>query len=231
MLTPTSRGMRAALKQENIEFTMPLKKGFGESQNRSFDSGTDAQNSSFSNSNDDGTPFTVNTEDDNDHEDEEEEDQEQWLASLGVDDSEIKKLNTINSRNIRNAECEDDFSDQSIVLIDGVECQAFFNFLLNSKSTTTKVGRLAGVPPTLLAPVSFPGATLKNLQLHQSKIRMNNIDYQSMELRGVILPHILPYLCLLLSESKETFSASMTGQSNTISFSKAAQRLIEGIIF
>lgn len=228
-LTPTTRGLRAALKQEDIEFTMPLKV----SKNRSFDSGTVQQNScSFSNS-DDGTggKLAVDNGNDNDDDDEDDDDHEKWLASLGVDDSEIKKINSVHTRAQRTAECEDDFSDHSIVLVEGVECQAFFNFLLNSKSTTTKVGRLAGVPPTLLAPVCFPGATLRSLQVRSSKVRLDAIDYHSIELKGVILPHIFQYLCSILSDKKDLFSATMTSHPSTISFSKAAQQLIEGLWF
>lgn len=58
LLTPTSRGMRAALKQEDIEFTMPMKKtaqvqdagGGKQDLNRSGESGISVNNGSFSNS-------------------------------------------------------------------------------------------------------------------------------------------------------------------------------------
>lgn len=51
LLTPTSRGMRAALKQEDIEFVMPLKKGQDRPDlNRSEEAGSGIHNASFSNS-------------------------------------------------------------------------------------------------------------------------------------------------------------------------------------
>lgn len=54
LLTPTSRGMRAALKQEDIEFTMPLKKSPDkQDMNRSGESGISVNNGSFSNSSED----------------------------------------------------------------------------------------------------------------------------------------------------------------------------------
>lgn len=234
MLTPTSRGMRAALKQEDIEFVMPLKKVSArrsdtqQSQpaaaSRSFDSGTDHPNSSFSNSNEDvettDNRLLTDDEDDDDH--------EKWLASLGVDDSEIRKISSVHSRAQLNAECAEDFSDQSIVLVEGVECQAFFNFLLNMKSLTANVGRMAGVPPTLLAPICFPGATLRNLSVRSSKVRMDAVEYYSVELKGVVLPHILQSLCAVLRETKDVFSATMTSHASTVAFSRAAQQLIEG---
>lgn len=244
LLTPTSRGLRAALKEEDIDFTMPLKKGFSEVRNKSLDSGNDtesnsfskiSQSNSFSNLSEDATVDTstgaVNTSGNADEglvDDEDSEDEEQWLKSMGVEASEIKKISTTHARRLHNKECAEDTTDQSILLIEGVECQALFNFLLNAKSTITKVGRLAGIPPTLISPVAFPGATLRNNQIRGSIIRELNVDYYSMELKGVILPHTLQYLCNLMKESKDQFSATMVNFSNTTALSKAAQKIIDG---
>lgn len=216
-LTPTSRGMRAALKQEEIEFTMPLKP---ESLNKSLenDKASNPSNQSFSNSCEDSTQLE---ESDDDMEEDE------WLESLGVDASEIKKMQTKQARKNQKVECEDDFSDQSCVLIEGPECQAFFNFLLNAKSTTTKTGKLAGIPPTLLAPVAFHGACLRSLQVRPSKVRMDHTDYFSMELKGVILPHVLPYLSNFLKATKDSFSATMSTYPTTIALSKATQKSLD----
>lgn len=230
LLTPTSRGFRAALKEEDIEFSMPLK--HSSEQNKSLDSGNDTQSNSFSNL----AEETANTsgggngngEDSLECQSSEDEDEEQWLASLGVEAAEIKKISTTHARRVHAEECTDDSTDNSLILIEGVECQAFFNFLLNAKSTTTKVGRLAGVPPTLLAPVAFPGATLRNLQIRSSVVRMDGVDYHSMELKGVVLPHVLQYLCHLLKETKDKFSATMVNFSGTTAISKASQKLIDG---
>ncbi|XP_058463183.1 protein downstream neighbor of son homolog [Malaya genurostris] len=224
LLTPTSRGMRAALKQEDIEFVMPLRKPTDNKQdlNRSGESGVSVHNGSFSNSSEDQSSSAQIEDDDSDDMEE-----EKWLESLGVEAEEIKKINYNQAKKLQNKECDEDYSDQSSVLIEGVECQAFFNFLLNAKSTTTKVGRLAGVPPTLLAPVSFVGATLRTLTTRSSKIRMEGEDFHSTELHGVILPHVLPYICGLLTESKDNFSATLVSVPNTIAFCKVSQKLID----
>lgn len=211
---------------------MPLKKS--ENQNKSLDSGNDTQSNSFSNMSEDTAETSKENVSGNgdeglaENEESEEEDEEQWLASLGVEASEIRKISKSHARRKQNEECEVDLTDQSILLIEGVECQALFNFLLNAKSTITKVGRLAGVPPTLLAPVAFPGAALKNVQIRASTVRMDNIDYYSMEMKGVILPHVLQYLCGLLKETKDQFSATMVNFPSTNALSKAAQKLIDG---
>lgn len=220
--------MRAALKQEEIEFTMPLKAASASVANKSLDSGIETQSTSFSNLSDEVTQEapTANVSAGDGDDDDDDIDQEAWLASMGVEASEIRKISSGHARSVRSAECAEDFSEHSIALIEGVECQAFFTFLLHSKNTIMTTGRLAGVPPTLFAPVAFPGATLRSSVTRYSK--MGATDYHSLEIRGVILPHVLPYLCGLLRESRDTFSASMTAYGDTNVFSKATQQLIEG---
>lgn len=237
MLTPTSRGLRSALKEEDIEFTMPLKKT-SDTPNKSFDSGNDTQSNSFSNLSEDNaaadtTTDGINLSGNNDEgvdadNSEDEEDEEKWLESMGVDKSEIKKIRTTHARRVHNEECAEDSTDHSILLIEGVECQALFNFLLNAKSTTTKVGRLAGIPPTLISPVAFPGATLRNNQIRASVVREQNIDFHSMEIKGVILPHTMQYLCNLMKETKDQFSITTVNFAGTNALSKAAQKIIDG---
>lgn len=214
LMSPTSKGMRSSLRQEGIEFTMPLKKdsGLNKSGDGSFNGDTSI----------DGATETA---DDAAAED----DDEEWLESLGMDEKEIQKLNNAHVRQMQAKEMAVDFCDVSLALIEGVECQAFFNFLLNAKSTITSVGRLAGVPPTLLAPVAFPKATIQSLSSRSNKVRMDGVDYFSVELKGIILPTVLPYACSLLCESKETFSATLATQNSTLAFSKASVKLTESV--
>lgn len=47
----------------------------------------------------------------------------------------------------------------------GVEAQALFNWLINCRSAVSNTGPHAGIPPTLLAPVAFTGATLMPLKV------------------------------------------------------------------
>ena len=58
-----------------------------------------------------------------------------------------------------------DESPESLIFVEGVEAQALFNFLVNCKSITTTSGIFAGIPPTLLSPVAFTGATLTPLKV------------------------------------------------------------------
>lgn len=215
MLTPTSRGLRSALKQEGVEFTMPLK---GSNHNKSAE-----KESSF------------NAEETNnaieDFEDDDGEEDEEWLASLGVDKKEIiKNIASTNARLERNKEMAEDFSDISLVMIEGSECQALFNFLLNSKSLITSVGRLAGIPPTLLAPVAFPKASMQMLETKSNKLRMDGVDYFSIELKGIILPHVLPFVMNLFADvldPSKTFSSTLATSFSTLAFGKATQKINE----
>ncbi len=61
------------------------------------------------------------------------------------------------------------YSD-SLLLVQGVETQGLFNWLMTSKLNVSNTGPLAGVPPTLLAPVAFHGATLRPLRVNHTFI-------------------------------------------------------------
>ncbi|GAB0093879.1 Protein downstream neighbor of son homolog [Sergentomyia squamirostris] len=214
IVTPSSRGMRAALHQEEIEFRQPLKSKANETPGK------------ISN----GFCASVKEEDEeaSDNDDMEEE---ELLESLGVDTNEIKNFNLRYVQRQQKKECENDFGDQSALFIEGAECAALFNYLLNSKSIVTNVGGLTGIPPTLLSPVAFLGATLRSLQVRTNKVRLDDTNYHSVELNGVLLPHVLPYLNnLLLKTSQDNFSATMTNNLNTLAFSKVSQSIIDGDI-
>lgn len=209
LLTPTTRGFRQMLRDEEIEFTQPLKKS----------------------SKDESTPNTSldnnqNAEKNPDEDDEEEEDEMTFLQSLGVATTDIKFKDDIKARQ---KEIEDDNGDLSTTLIQGVDCQAFFNFLLNAKSTVPKVGRLAGIPPTLLAPVAFLGGTLRKQTARSSKIRLDSEDFYSIELRGAILPHTIQTLCAFLSSVKENYSLTMVNFPTTVAFTKTSRKMLEDL--
>lgn len=59
---------------------------------------------------------------------------------------------------------------ESLVFVEGMETQALFNYLMNCKSIVPTTGPLAGVPPTLLSPVAFTGASLTSLKVRLRQI-------------------------------------------------------------
>ncbi|EDW95757.1 protein downstream neighbor of son homolog [Drosophila yakuba] len=214
LVTPSTRGMRQALRQEGIEFSMPLKSetsgnvhdnSFTEETTLGLDAGEDAL-----------PPAQIDEDDDED-----------WLESLGVDERELRRIQSSHARKQQAAEMREDFSDNSLLLVDGVECQGFFSYLLNAKSAISTVGRLAGVPPTLLSPVAFPKATMQHLVPRSKKVRLDGVDYFSIDMKGLMLPTFLPSVAELLSETRQMFSATLASNTNTLAFSKATQKLLE----
>lgn len=59
---------------------------------------------------------------------------------------------------------------ESLVLVEDTEAHVLFNWLLNCKSCLATTGPLAGVPPTLLSPVAFHGASLRALKVTTTSV-------------------------------------------------------------
>lgn len=192
LITPTTRGFRELLKEEDIEYKMPLKTG------RESDQGYE----------------TLDLP-----QDELEEADEHWLKSLGVNQEDIKQINYTQERKVHKAECEVDNSEQSLVLIEGIEVQGFYNFLLNCKSTIALTGPLASVPPTLLAPVAFHGASLHSLKVRETKVNIDNEDYYSLEMTGPILPTMIHNL-FAISTPEQCLTVTFNNLKLTEPFSK-----------
>lgn len=119
-----------------------------------------------------------------------------------------------------------DNSEQSLVLVEGVEIHALFNFLINCKSATSPTGPLGGIPPTLLAPVAFHGATLNALKVRESKVHVDNCDYHSLQLSGPILPSTIHNL-FGINSVDHTMSANFVNLPSTLSFNKITKKTEE----
>ncbi|XP_067000489.1 protein downstream neighbor of son homolog [Anabrus simplex] len=229
LLTPTTRGFRQLLKDEDVVFSMPLKKSRNLSKRLSSESNSDTGYDTLDSINDDQSVSNTwpsaekdskdQTGDDGDDDDDENEDE--WLQSMGIAEDEIRKLNTQQAKVTYNKEREVDKSPESLIYVEGIEAQALFNFLLNCKSTVASTGPLAGVPPTLLAPVAFRGATLRSLTVRQSIVKVESESFHSIEVRGPILPHTIHNLCGLMRQSQDEFSATFAHVESTRSFSIA----------
>ncbi|XP_076257801.1 humpty dumpty [Rhynchophorus ferrugineus] len=212
IITPTTRGFRHMLRQEEIEFTMPLK------NTRTSDQGYETLDSELGQTGE----SDVNSKNDDDF-DEEDTPDEEWLKKMGINSDDIKQINYTQARIIHKNECEVDNSDQSLVLIDGVEVNGFFNFLINCKSIIAPTGALAGIPPTLLAPVSFHGATLSSLKVRENKIHDEGTDYYSLELLGPILPTTVHNI-LNINAPDHSLSIMFSDVESTSSFSRIRRK-------
>lgn len=58
-----------------------------------------------------------------------------------------------------------DHRPESVVLVEGSNTFTLLNFLINCKSLVAGAGSQAGLPPTLLAPTAFRGASLHTLKV------------------------------------------------------------------
>ncbi|XP_073944314.1 humpty dumpty [Choristoneura fumiferana] len=221
LVTPTTRGFRQTLRQEDVEFTMPLrpdKKRLNTSnedkpKNSSFDSCYDTM---------DGTR---QGKEEGKEGSGDEEDPDEFLSQLGLETSMLQKINNTQARIAHSAESSVDSAAESLVLVRGADAQALFNFLLNCKSIVSPTGPLAGVPPTLLSPTAFHGGTLQSLKVRENIIHSDNQKYFSIELRGPILPTTVHSLAEVLRGSAAQYSATFAHHKPTVAFSWAAANI------
>ncbi|CAG9766493.1 unnamed protein product [Ceutorhynchus assimilis] len=206
LLTPTTRGFRNLLKEELIDFEMPLKP-----EQMRPSQGNKSEN-------DEAVETEIN------HLNEEDDAlDEEWMTEMGIDASDIKHINYTQARIKHKTDCLVDRSDQSLVLIEGCEVNAFFNCLLNCKSAIAPTGPLAGVPPTLLAPVCFKFGTLTALKVRQHKIQSEGVDYYSLDLLGPILPSTLHNI-LNINSPSDSITISFSDVESTRAYSKVVKK-------
>ena len=136
LVAPTTTGIRSALKREEIEFTLPLfrnKEASEEDEEESKAPECDTTN--------------------------------EFLESLGIEADSLPGLSNNAPKNRLAAGAGSsqniDGKQESLALVEGVECQSLLNYLLNAKLVVGK----DQLPPTLLAPVAYHGASLRTLKV------------------------------------------------------------------
>lgn len=70
-----------------------------------------------------------------------------------------------------------DHKPESVVCVEGSHTFTLINFLINCKSLVAAAGSQTGLPPTLLAPIAFRGATMHTLKVRKQTYAENNIQY------------------------------------------------------
>lgn len=73
-------------------------------------------------------------------------------------------------------EVQMDHRPESVVLVKGLNTFKLLNFLINCKSLVAPSGAQAGLPPTLLSPVAFRGASMQMLKVRVYFIYMQSIQ-------------------------------------------------------
>ncbi|XP_072355168.1 protein downstream neighbor of Son-like [Scyliorhinus torazame] len=85
-----------------------------------------------------------------------------------------------------------------LVVVEGPYTASLITFLMNSPHMVAQEGVQRGLPPTLLCPVAFPGASLQLLQVANTcgKVQgcLGPTDSYSLEITGPILPHSMDYI-------------------------------------
>ncbi|KAK7162292.1 hypothetical protein R3I94_004827 [Phoxinus phoxinus] len=197
LLSPTTRGLREAMRTEGIEFSLPLleerrkSKDLGESVHQA--GGEEPASSAV---------LSEHSENEEDDDDEDDDGGFSWLKEMGVQDK-IKKPDAISIK-LRKEHREVclDHRPESVVLVEGSNTFTLLNFLINCKSLVAGAGSQAGLPPTLLAPTAFRGATLQTLKARavnvKTRVRTGFQDVCSLEVTGPIMPHTLHALTQLL---------------------------------
>ncbi|CAN7988572.1 unnamed protein product [Ixodes hexagonus] len=197
LVTPTTRGLRQALKEEGIQYSMPLC-----INQEQMDETLDGASQS---------PVEAKCE--VQAEDQVEDEPLTWLESLGLSQANFPSLNPKKSQ--MEEESREDRRPRSLVFVERENSQALFNFLLNSRACVCPTGPLAGVPPTLLAPVAFHGASLRSLKVRQGWVKQDKREMHMVEMSGPVLPSALQGLCTLFGNTQEGGSFSLVTAPHT----------------
>ncbi|XP_036705665.1 protein downstream neighbor of Son [Balaenoptera musculus] len=204
LISPTTRGIREAMKNEGIEFSLPLIKESGHEKRKA--SGTSLGH---------GEEQAVSDED--------EEESFSWLEEMGVQDK-IKKPDVLSIKLRKEIhEVQMDHRPESVVLVKGTNTFTLLNFLINCKSLIATSGPQAGLPPTLLSPIAFRGATMQMLKARSVNVKTQAPsgyrDQFSLEITGPIMPHSLHSVTMLLRSSQSgSFSAGLYTHEPTAVF-------------
>ncbi|XP_007939460.1 protein downstream neighbor of Son [Orycteropus afer afer] len=208
ILSPTTRGLREAMKNEGIEFSLPLIK---ENVCKKKASGTSLGRGEYQ---------AISDED--------EEESFSWLEEMGVQDK-IKKPDILSIKLRKEKhEVRMDHRPESVVLVKGINTFTLLNFLINCKSLVATSGPQAGLPPTLLSPVAFRNATMQMLKARSVNVKTQALsgykDQFSLEITGPIMPHSLHCVTLLLKSSQGgSFSAGLYTHEPTAVFNICPQ--------
>ncbi|XP_066517280.1 protein downstream neighbor of son homolog [Hoplias malabaricus] len=206
LLSPTTRGLREAMKADGIEFSLPLLEEKRKSKER-----CSSQLSNNSQQTDENELSSAGTSQHSDKEEEENDDEDDgglsWLQDMGLQDK-IKKPDAISIKMRKeHNEVRLDHRPESVVLVEGLNTFTLINFLINCKSLVAGAGPQAGLPPTLLAPTAFRGATMQMLKARsvnmKTQVRTGYQDMCSLEVTGPIMPHALHALTQLITPAQK----------------------------
>ncbi|XP_006032706.1 protein downstream neighbor of Son isoform X1 [Alligator sinensis] len=216
VISPTTRGLREAMRNEGIEFSLPFIEETRNRKQRSSETNLEAEVAKNS-------EVGKHTEDEEEQGVSDDEESFSWLEEMGVQDK-IKKPAAISIKLCKEKhEVQMDHKPESLALVRGINAFTLLNFLINCKSLVASAGPQAGLPPTLLSPVAFRGATMQTLKARsinvKTQVHSSYKDIFSLEIMGPVMPHSLHSLTMLLtSAQKGAFSAVLYTHEPTAVF-------------
>ncbi|XP_025896164.1 protein downstream neighbor of Son [Nothoprocta perdicaria] len=211
VISPTTRGLREAMRSEGIEFSLPWVEESRIRKQKNSEVNVEAEgvrSPEVDKSTEEAEEPAPSDDDDDD------EESFSWLEEMGVQDK-VKKPDTISIK-IRKEknEVQVDHRPESVAVVKGTNTFTLLNFLINCKSLVAAAGPQAGLPPTLLSPVAFRGATMQTLKARsinaKARAQLSYEDVFSLEVVGPVLPHSLHLLTELLRCAQQgAFSATL----------------------
>lgn len=234
LITPTTIGFRRLLETEGIPFEMPFYDMNQSSSsttigNRNDENSKTSTSSSGIEMEDFSSDDDDNDEDINDNDEKDEESSNLWLESLGLSQQDFPSLETSSLRRRRLMTSSEDGSgtgkhrrkkqqieDQSaqgkvrsLIRVNGIaNLQSLLGLFINQRKICISTsGPLAGIPPTILAPVAFHGACLRPIIVRHKTVNgaasdigmdSNNRTITTLDFNGPILPNVIYGLKQLL---------------------------------
>ncbi|NWI24941.1 DONS protein, partial [Sula dactylatra] len=217
VISPTTRGLREAMRNEGIEFSLPLVEESRTRKQKNLDVNleTEAANSLEAGNRMEDREEPAPSDDD--------DESFSWLEEMGVQDK-VKKPDAISIKLCKEKhEVQVDHKPESVALVKGTNTFTLLNFLINCKSLVAVAGPQAGLPPTLLSPVAFRGGTMQTLKARsinaKARVHLAYKDIFSLEIVGPVMPHSLHSLTTLLkSAQRGAFSAVLYTHEPTAVF-------------
>ncbi|XP_061857442.1 protein downstream neighbor of Son [Colius striatus] len=200
-ISPTTRGLREAMRNEGIEFSLPLVEESKTRKQKNSEVSLEMEVTSsleVGSSTEDGGEAAPSDDDD--------DESFSWLEEMGVQDK-VKKPDAISIKLRKEKhEVQMDHRPESLALVKGTNTFTLLNFLINCKSLVAASGPQAGLPPTLLSPVAFRGGTMQTLKARsitgKAMVQAAYTNVCSLEVSGPVLPHCLHTLTALLSAAQ-----------------------------
>ncbi|KAF1423865.1 Protein downstream neighbor of Son, partial [Spheniscus magellanicus] len=218
VISPTTRGLREAMRNEGIEFSLPLVEESRTRKQKNSEVNLEIEGANslqVGNSMEDGEEPAPSDDDD--------DESFSWLEEMGVQDK-VKKPDAISIKLRKEKhEVQMDHKPESLALVKGTNTFTLLNFLINCKSLVAVAGPQAGLPPTLLSPVAFRGGTMQTLKARsinaKARVHLAYEDIFSLEIVGPVMPHSLHSLTTLLkSAQRGAFSAVLYTHEPTAVF-------------